>query len=62
MSKGHMEALAALKALRAKSVTKPARVTKPVTPSVTPEGGRPRVHKSTADKQKAYRHRKKAKA
>jgi hypothetical protein len=71
MSKGHMEALAALKAMRGKSVTKPQSVTKPVgnvtfitkaeAAKIYPsaKGGRPKVHASRAQKQKAYRDRKK---
>lgn len=68
MSKGHLEAMAALKVMRAKTgpaskapVTKSETVTQTVTR--TAKGGRgQKVHTSTADKQKAYRARKKAKA
>jgi hypothetical protein len=62
MSKGHLEALALLRARqmrRVASVTKPPAVTKP---AKAPKGGRPKVHGSAAEKQKAYRGRSKAKA
>lgn len=73
MSKGHLEALAALKAMRADRVTKsptPApsnfvTVTKAQLAKKYPDDvkvGRPRVYASGAARQKAYRARKKAKA
>lgn len=49
-----MEALANLKAMRAAGVI---GVTKPPA-----KGGRPKIHGSPADKQQAYRDRKKARA
>lgn len=80
MSKGHLEALAALKVMRDKSTPKAARleqvrplvaavkpetvtsVTQPAPQTVTRGGRGKKVHASAADKQRAYRDRKKAKA
>lgn len=81
MSKGHLEALTALKAMRQPIVSRPAHkaaqkdltwemraAAETVTHSLSPEaktvtrGGRgKKVHASAAEKQKAYRGRKKAK-
>lgn len=65
MSKGHLEALQALKAMRAKKaaepVTKLAAVTKSSGKSKV-KVGRPKIHASAADRQRACRARKRATA
>jgi len=76
MSKGHMEALAALKALRQPIISRPAHkaaqkdlnrqaraavetVTQATAQTVTRGGRGKKVHASNADRQRAYRRRKK---
>lgn len=61
MSKGHVEALRALREAKfARTATR--RVTKPPAlpkaSALKPAGGRPKVHKTNAARQQAYRSRK----